>query len=82
VKRFAPRPEGGITTDERGLERLIAQLREQVAELRRLEREGAPQEEVSMQRRLIARHQDDLAHAVRDVLNSPDPPSASGVFPS
>jgi hypothetical protein len=66
-------------TDERKLERLIAQLREQVAEVRRLEREGAPQEEVSTQRRLIARHQDDLAYAVRDVLNSPDPSSTSGV---
>jgi hypothetical protein len=66
-------------TDERKLERLIAQLREQVAYVRRLEREGALQEEVSARRRLIARPQDDLACAVRDVLNSPDPSSTSGV---
>jgi hypothetical protein len=62
-------------TDERKLERLIAQLREQVAELRRLEREGAPQEEVGGRRRLIARLQDQLACAVRDLLDPPRPSS-------
>jgi hypothetical protein len=62
-------------TDERKLERLIAQLREQVAELRRLEREGAPQEEVGGRRRLIARLQDQLAYAVRDLLDPPRPSS-------
>ena len=74
MKRFAPRPEPGIRTDDRKLERLIAQLREQVAELRRLEREGAPQEEVSGRSRLIARLQDQLAYAVRDLLNPPRSP--------
>jgi hypothetical protein len=62
-------------TDERKLERLMARLREQVAELRRLEREGAPQEEVGGRRRLIARLQDDLAYAVRDLLNPRRPSS-------
>jgi hypothetical protein len=62
-------------TDEVKLERLIAQLREQVAELRRLEREGAPQEEVGGRRRLIARLQDQLAYAVRDLLDPPRPSS-------
>jgi hypothetical protein len=61
--------------DERKLARLIAQLREQVAELRRLEREGAPQEEVGGRRRLIAQLQDHLAYAVRDLLNPPRPSS-------
>jgi hypothetical protein len=62
-------------TDERKLERLIAQLREQVADLRRLEREDAPEEEVDGRRRLIARLQDHLAYAVRDLLNPPRPSS-------
>ena len=62
-------------TDKRKLERLIAELREQVAQLRRLEREGAPREEVSGRRRLIARLQDHLAHTVRDLLNPPRPSS-------
>jgi hypothetical protein len=62
-------------TDERKLERLIAQLREQVADLRRLERENAPEEEVDGRRRLIARLQDHLAYAVRDLLNPPRPSS-------
>lgn len=75
VKRVARRPERGIRTDDQKLERLIAQLREQVAELRRLEREGAPREEVSGRSRLIARLQDHLAYAVRDLLNPPRPPS-------
>jgi hypothetical protein len=65
-------------TDERKLERLIAQLREQVAELRRLEREDAPQEEVDGRRRRIARLQDHLAYAVRDHLNPPRPSSTRG----
>ena len=62
-------------TDERKLERLMAELREQVAELRRLEREGAPLETVGGRRRVIARLQDDLAYAVRDLLNPPRPSS-------
>jgi hypothetical protein len=65
-------------TDERKLERLIAQLREQVAEVRRLEREGAPQEEVGGRRRLIARLQDHRAYAVRDRLDPLRPSSTPG----
>ena len=62
-------------TDSRELERVIAELREQVAQLRRLEREGAPREELSGRRRLIARLQDDLAYTVRDLLDPPRPSS-------
>lgn len=62
-------------TDERTLDRLIAQLREQVAELRRLEREGASQEDVAAHRRVIRRLQERLAYSVRDVLGPPSPSS-------
>jgi len=60
-------------TDERTLDRLIAHLRGQVAELRRLEREGAAQADVAERRRLIMRLQQHLAHAVRDLLTPPRP---------
>jgi hypothetical protein len=56
-------------TDERTLDRLISHLRTHVAELRRLEREGAAPEEVAERRRLIYRLQEHLAYAVRDLLN-------------
>ena len=56
-------------TDERTLDRLIAHLRAQVAELRRLEDEGAAPEELADRRRLIIRLQDSLSYAVRDLLN-------------
>ena len=59
--------------DERSLDRLMAHLRGQVAELRRLEREGAGDEEVAEHRRLIFRLQEHLAHAVRDLLGPPRP---------
>jgi hypothetical protein len=62
-------------TDERALDRLIARLRGHVAELRRLEREGAAQEDVAERRRLIMRLQQQLAHAVRDLLSPPRPSS-------
>jgi len=58
-------------TDERTLDRLMAHLRGQVAELRRLERNGAPPEEVADRRRLVLRLQEHLAHAVRDLLDGP-----------
>jgi len=61
-------------TDERTLDRLIAHLRGQVSELRRLEREGAEPGEVAARRRLILRLQDQLAYVVRDLL-SPQRPS-------
>lgn len=57
-------------TDERTLDRLIAHLRGQVAELRRLEREGAEPGEVAARKHLILRLQDHLAYAVRDLLTS------------
>jgi hypothetical protein len=55
-------------TDERILDRLIAQLRGQVAELRRLEDEGAEPDAMAEHRRLVLRLQERLAHAVRDLL--------------
>ncbi|MBV9685329.1 MAG: hypothetical protein JO046_26285 [Solirubrobacterales bacterium] len=60
-------------TTERKLERLIVHLRSHVAELRRLEREGAGAEEVAESRRVIRLLQDHLAYAVRDLLSPPRP---------
>jgi len=60
-------------TNERTLDRLIAHLRSQVAELRRIELEGAPPEEVADRKRLIMRLQEHLAYAVRDLLNPQRP---------
>ena len=57
-------------TDERTLDRLIAHLRAQVTELRRLERAGAAPEEVAERKRLILRLQEHLAYAVRDLLRA------------
>jgi hypothetical protein len=62
-------------SDERTLDRLIAHLRGHVAELRRLEREGAAREEVAERRRLIMRLQEHLADTVRDLLTPPRPSS-------
>jgi hypothetical protein len=58
-------------TDERTLDRLIAHLRGQVAELRRLERQGAEPQEVAERKRLILRLQRQLAYTVRDLLGAP-----------
>jgi hypothetical protein len=58
-------------TDERTLDRLMAHLRGQVAELRRLERAGAAPAEVADRKRLILRLQEHLAYAVRDLMDSP-----------
>lgn len=58
-------------TDERKLDRLIAHLRGQVAELRRLEREGADPDQVAERKRLILRLQEHMAYAVRDLLGVP-----------
>lgn len=60
-------------TDERTLDRLIAHLRGQVAELRRLEREGGEPRDVAERRRLVVRLQDQLAHVVRELLNPQHP---------
>jgi hypothetical protein len=56
-------------TDERTLDRLMTRLRGQVAELRRLERNGAAPEEVADRKRLILRLQEHLAYAVRGLLD-------------
>jgi hypothetical protein len=56
-------------TDERTLDRLIAHLRGQVAELRRREREGAAVEELTERGRVILRLQERLAYVVRDLLS-------------
>ena len=56
-------------SDERTLDRLIAHLRGQVAELRRREREGAAAKELAERERLILRLQERLAYVVRDLLS-------------
>ena len=56
-------------TDQRTLDRLIAHLRGQVAELRRREAEGAAPEEIVERARLILRLQDRLSYVVRELLN-------------
>ena len=56
-------------TSERTLDRLIAHLRGQVAELRRREREGADPEELTERKRVIFRLQERLAYVVRDLLS-------------
>lgn len=56
-------------TNQRTIDRLIAHLRGQVAELRRREAEGAPPEEIAERRRLILRLQERLSYVVRDLLN-------------
>ena len=57
-------------TDERTLDRLIAHLRAQVAELRRQEEEGAGADEVAERKRLILRLHEHLSYAVRDLLRA------------
>jgi hypothetical protein len=61
-------------TDERTVDRLIAHLRAHVAELRRLEQEGAEPQEVAERKRVIRRLHEHLSYAVRDLL-SPQRPS-------
>jgi hypothetical protein len=56
-------------TDQRTLDRLIAHLRGQVAELRRLEGEGGAPEDIAERKRLILRLQERLGYVVRDLLN-------------
>jgi hypothetical protein len=69
-------------TDERTLDRLLAHLRAQVAEARRLEREGAAPAEVEEHRRLVFRLQQQLAYAVRDLLTPTRRPPAGRAIPS
>jgi hypothetical protein len=56
-------------TDQRTLDRLIAHLRGQVAELRRRQGEGAAPEEIAERTRLILRLQERLSYVVRELLN-------------
>lgn len=65
-------------TDERTIDRLVAHLRAHVAELRRLEQEGAEAREVAERTRLILRLQDRLAYAVRDLLAGQQSSPAGG----
>jgi hypothetical protein len=58
-------------TDERTLDRLITHLRAQVAELRRMEHDGARPEDVEERKRLILRLQGHLAGAVMELLGPP-----------
>jgi hypothetical protein len=53
---------------ERTLDRLITHLRAHVAELRRLDRDGAEPSEVAERKRLIAQLHNQLAYAVRDLV--------------
>ena len=57
-------------TDERTLDRITTRLRTHVAELRRLEVEGADRTEVEERKRLISRLQHQLAYAVKARLRS------------
>jgi hypothetical protein len=59
---------------DRMLERITTHLRAQVAELRRLERVGAPRGELEERRQLIARLQAHLAGLVRRALVPPRDP--------
>ena len=65
-------------SDDRTLDRLIAHLRGQVAELRRLEGENAPAAELAERKRLILRLQERLAYVVRDLLGVPRTSPTSG----
>lgn len=56
-------------TDQRTLDRLIAHLRGQVAELRRREEQGAAPEEIAERTRLILRLQERLSYVVRELLS-------------
>lgn len=55
-------------TDQRTLDRLIAHLRGQVAELHRRVGEGAEPAEIAERKRLILRLQERLAYVVRELV--------------
>jgi hypothetical protein len=63
-------------SDQRTVNRLIALLRRHVADLRRMEREGADPSEVEQRKRLISRLQTRLADTVRDLLSDQRPSPA------
>ena len=56
---------GSVMSEEHTLDRLLAHLHAHVAELRRLEREGADPEEVAERKRLILRLQNHMAGTLR-----------------
>lgn len=60
-------------TDQRAMERIIAHLRTHVADLRRLQEQGAKPQDIEERKRLIARLQNHLASAVRDLLEKQRP---------
>ena len=57
-------------TDNRAVDRLLVDLRTHVAELRRLEQQGAEPGEVAERKHLILRLQNHLSYAVRDLLTA------------
>lgn len=61
-------------TDERTVDRVIAHLRGHVAELGRMERDGAQQEDIEERKRLILRLQKHLAYSVIELLDLPRRP--------
>jgi hypothetical protein len=63
-------------TDQRTVDRLIAHLRAHVAELRRLEQEGAEPHELAERKTVILRLREHLAYSVRGLL-SPQRPSVA-----
>jgi hypothetical protein len=69
-------------TDERTVDRLLAHLRAQVAEARRLELEGADPAEVQEHRLVVFRLQQQLAYAVRDLLTPKPRPPGGRFLPS
>ena len=58
-------------TDERAIERLIVHLRAQVAELRRMERDGASTRDIEQSRRMVLRLKGYLADAVVELVSAP-----------
>jgi hypothetical protein len=58
-------------TDERAIERLIVHLRAQVAELRRMERDGASTRDIEQSRRMVLRLKSYLADAVVELVSVP-----------
>ena len=64
-------------TDQRRIERLIAQLRAHVTELARLQREGGKPRELDQRRRAIGRLKSHLAYAVCELLKTTPAPSHS-----
>jgi hypothetical protein len=64
-------------TDERAIERLIVHLRAQVAELRRMERDGASSRDIEQSRRMVLRLKGYLADAVVELVSAPPAPLAA-----